>query len=176
MGKKCWVVGCKTGYLTNKAVEQEQAAKGTPITLHKFPRDDELRARWLKNIKRDEKDDPSAERYCCSLHFKASDFKVTPTVQGGRQRQRKQLVEDAVPTNFSHSTAYPPCMQEAPPAPKRSTSMASSTARRSVQVAEAARMEHEFMDSDKFTSLEDLKEKIKTEIPRNYRQVLCKTS
>ncbi|XP_057695219.1 zinc finger protein 771-like isoform X2 [Corythoichthys intestinalis] len=47
--------------------------------------------------------------------------------------------------------------------------LASSTARRLVQVAEAARIENEFMDSDKFTSLEDLKEKISTEMPRNYR-------
>ncbi|XP_057695156.1 zinc finger protein 260-like [Corythoichthys intestinalis] len=170
MGKKCWVVGCKTGYLTNKAVEQEQAAKGTPITLHRFPRDDQLRARWLKNIRRDKKDDPSAERHCCSLHFKDSDFKVTTTVRGGRQRKR--LVEDAVPAYFSHSAAYSPCMQEAPPAPKMSTSMASSPARRSVQ--EAERIENEFIDSDKFISLEDLKEKINTEIPRNYRISLDK--
>jgi len=48
LGKKCWVVGCKTGYLSNKEVEQEQAAKGAPITLHKFPMDDELRARCIE--------------------------------------------------------------------------------------------------------------------------------
>ena len=175
MGKKCWVVGCKTGYLSNKEVEQVQAAKGAPITLHKFPVDDQLRARWHKNIRRVEKDDQSSERYCCSLHFKDTDFKTTPTVHGGRQRQRKRLVEDAVPTNFGHSAVYPRCMQEASPAPKRTTTTASSTARRSVQVAKAARMEHEFMESDKFTSLEDLMEKVRTEAPRNYRQVLCAT-
>lgn len=172
MGKKCWVVGCKTGYLSNKEVEKEQAAKGASITLHKFPVDDQLRAWWLKNIRRDEKDDQSAERYCCSLHFKDTDFKATPTAHGGRQRQRKRLVEDAVPTNFGHSAVYPPSMQEASPFPKRTTIMASS---RSVQVAKAAKMEHELMESDKFTSLEDLMEKIKTEAPRNYRQVLCAT-
>ncbi|XP_057695201.1 gastrula zinc finger protein XlCGF26.1-like isoform X2 [Corythoichthys intestinalis] len=53
-------------------------------------------------------------------------------------------------------------------------SMDSSTARMLVQVAEAVRIENEFMDSDKFTSLEDLKEKINTEMPRNYRISLDK--
>ncbi|XP_057687684.1 zinc finger protein 260-like [Corythoichthys intestinalis] len=174
MGKKCWVLGCKTGYDSNKAFQLERAANGTPITIHKFPRDDELRARWLKNINRDEEDDPSAERYCCSLHFKDSDFKSTPTVHEGAQRRRKRLVEDAVPTVFNRCVAYPPCMQEAPHPPMLSTSMSSSTARSSAHVAEAASFEHEFMDSDLFTSLEDLKEKIKAEIPRNYRISLDK--
>ncbi|XP_057702354.1 uncharacterized protein LOC130921966 [Corythoichthys intestinalis] len=152
MGKKCWVDGCKRSYLTNKAVEQEQATKGAAITLHKFPRDDDLRARWLKNIIMDEEDDPSGKRYSCSLDFRDSDFNVMPKVHGGKQRKRR--VEDAVPTNFSHGTAYPPCMQETPPLHKRSMPMARSP----VQVAEAVSMEH------KSTSLEDLKVKIKTEI------------
>ena len=94
---------CKTVYLSNKEVEQRQTAKEAPITLHKFPVDDQLRARWLKNIRRDEKDDRSAKRYCCSLHFKDTDFKSTPIVHGGRQRKRKRLIDNAVPTNFGHS-------------------------------------------------------------------------
>ncbi|XP_057687703.1 zinc finger protein 771-like isoform X2 [Corythoichthys intestinalis] len=74
-----------------------------------------------------------------------------PKEQNGteRKRKRKRLFEDAVPTNFSHSVTY-------------------------LLMAGAARVEHEFVDSDNFTSLEDLKEKIKREIPRNYRISLDK--
>jgi hypothetical protein len=42
MGRKCFALGCKSGYAT------VQMAEGT--SLHKFPKDEEVLAKWIRAI------------------------------------------------------------------------------------------------------------------------------
>ena len=77
MGKKCCVPGCTSGYVTvaTKAAKAAVAkaadttdtdavatTSGTPmatpipakISMHYFPRDDELKVQWIRRIPRDD--------------------------------------------------------------------------------------------------------------------------
>ena len=68
-----------------------------------FPKDNELRKKWLIAIKREDYNKclwrPSEHSVVCHRHFKATDF-VEPKVKYGNKR-RKVLHQNAVPSKFS---------------------------------------------------------------------------
>ena len=62
-----------------------------PISFHKFPKDDDLRREWMRNIYR-KSFTPSKFSQICSLHFEKSCFKET--------ENRPRLKKNAIPTIF----------------------------------------------------------------------------
>lgn len=64
MGYKCCVVGCKSGY-------NNQDSSG--ITMHKFPDNEILRKKWVKNLYTTNLV-PTKNTRVCSLHFSSTDF------------------------------------------------------------------------------------------------------
>ena len=70
------IKGCKTGY------GNEKAPPG--VTRHAFPKDETLRARWIKSIPR-ENFNPAPSAVICSLHFVEADFKSDQNKKGNSQ-------------------------------------------------------------------------------------------
>ena len=157
MPKKCFVSGCKTGYQSNKEVEAEMAAKGTPISIFMFPKDDTLRNKWLHKISKDDDEKIVAKMYVCSLHFKEEDYK-TERVCRGTERPVRSLKKDSVPTIFNNAS-YPSYKKDTS-AKKRTTSMSRSVARKESALAKHEQEIEPWLESDKFTTLIDLNEKL----------------
>jgi len=66
MVNKCCAYGCKSGYASQDATDVH-------VTFHSFPRDEELRAKWIRaNPRKDFT--PTKNSRLCSLHFAESDF------------------------------------------------------------------------------------------------------
>ena len=111
MPRRCIAAGC-------------DSVGGKDCSLHKFPKNEAIRKKWIKAVKeqRSNWDGPSPYSLLCSLHF-TDDCFIT---EGIRFRDElgmptaKRLKPDAVPTIFarsinymsaasSTSTAKPPC-------------------------------------------------------------------
>ena len=94
---KCAVSLCRSGYAPTKT----EMANGSPqrtVSVLSFPKDHELRARWVSAIRRTDTDwDPD---HCgvCELHFREVDF--YQETQKKSERKRKVLKKGAVPTIF----------------------------------------------------------------------------
>ncbi|KAI8432217.1 hypothetical protein MSG28_004667 [Choristoneura fumiferana] len=82
----CVAIGCKSrmGVLT----ESDQR-----ISFHRFPKEPDLRNKWIQNVNR-ESWTPSPYSRLCSLHFHKSCYR--------KGFQTKVLHSDAVPTIFTH--------------------------------------------------------------------------
>ena len=91
MPRRCIAAGCNT-----------KDSEG--YSLHTFPRDKELRDKWIRAVKRQRSnwDGPSKYSLLCSKHFEPDCFKT----EGSRYRDevgipaKKRLKPDAVPTIF----------------------------------------------------------------------------
>ena len=91
MPRRCIAAGCNT-----------KDSEG--YSLHAFPRDKELRDKWIRAVKRQRSnwDGPSKYSLLCSKHFEPNCFKT----EGSRYRDevgipaKKRLKPDAVPTIF----------------------------------------------------------------------------
>lgn len=101
MPRRCVAAGCNT-------------TSGLGYSLHGFPRDQSLRAKWIRAVKRQRSnwDGPSAHSMLCSKHFEPQCF----VTEGVRYRDaiglptKKRLKPDAIPTLFPcsiHSTGRP---------------------------------------------------------------------
>jgi len=106
MVNKCCAYGCKSGY-------DSQDATGLRITFHSFPRDEELRAKWIRANPRKDFTSTNNSRMC-SLHFAESDF-VEQHCDSNQSRyrsfnspqlQRRYLKKDAVPSIFNDAPSY----------------------------------------------------------------------
>ena len=76
------------------------------LSFHAFPKDDQLRRRWIAAIKRDEGRffAIGSDTRVCSAHFTAEDYfaQCGPEVLSeGQDRRRPCLKRDAVPSIFS---------------------------------------------------------------------------
>ncbi|KAF6210090.1 hypothetical protein GE061_015846 [Apolygus lucorum] len=80
--------------------------KGNGISFHTFPKDPELRQKWVIATKR--KDfSPTRDTRLCSMHFSADAYQLRPNAS------YPLLKSDAIPTIFD----FPPHL--APPPPKK---------------------------------------------------------
>ena len=102
MPKRCAAAGCSNTYKDN-------------ISLFLFPKDDDLRSKWIKQVKRTraEWSGPSDHSVLCSDHFDGSCFEPDTEIASQMGlKKRVRLKVDAVPTIFvrhSHS-----CSQSEP--------------------------------------------------------------
>lgn len=171
MVNKCYAVGCKSGYLSNSEKEKELVEMGTPITMHQFPKDAQLRQQWLYRCSRDTKHSTAEEeregnikkRFLCSLHFKDTDFNPQEKTLQGRERQVRRLKKDAVPSQFPN---YPTLKKEQPVRPQRKTSTATACQRLDRENSETARRNLSFLEEDKFRDLPDLLRKLEEQCKR----------
>ena len=91
MPRRCIAAGCNT-------------VSGDGYSLHAFPRDQDLRAKWIRAVKRQRSnwDGPSAHLMLFSKHFAPECF----ATEGVRYRDaiglptKKHLKPDAIPTIF----------------------------------------------------------------------------
>jgi hypothetical protein len=91
--KRCCVGGCSNTYSSG-------------VSLHKFPKNEELRRKWIAEVQRtrvagkNKNWIPGPGTYVCSQHFEECCFdpcvKLREEVCGWRSRKR--LLDDAVPT------------------------------------------------------------------------------
>ena len=95
MPKRCVAAGCST-------------TSGEGFSVHEFPRNEALRAKWAQAVKRYRSnwDGPTAYSVLCSKHFEQDCF----IVEGIRYREdmgipaKKRLKPNAIPTKFTRPT------------------------------------------------------------------------
>ena len=89
MGRRCVAAGCSNTH-------------SDTISMHKFPKDPELRLKWEKQVQRTrERWSATENSFLCSDHFEADCFEVDSMLaekMGLKKRRRLKL--DAVPTIF----------------------------------------------------------------------------
>ena len=88
----CCVPGC-TNY----------SAKSTNISYHKIPKDPQLRKAWISDLRR-ENLPPLKNCYVCSEHFDNESFKSDFIEQLIREKKRKRLKADAIPSIFTFTS------------------------------------------------------------------------
>ena len=85
--------------------------KSDTISLFNFPKDPELRQKWIKNVQRTRAEwkGPTQNSVLCSEHFKSSCFEASYDLAAkmGLQKRRK-LKPDAVPTIFKRPVVQLP--------------------------------------------------------------------
>ena len=94
---KCAAHLCRSGYALTKAEKAKKLAQRT-VSVFSFPKDKELRARWVLTIGRN--DSAWNPDHCgvCELHFREEDF--CQTTRRKNERQRKFMKTGVVPSIF----------------------------------------------------------------------------
>ena len=97
MPDRCIAAGC------GNTVDREKR-----ISLHRFPSDPSLRAKWTQQVQRTRAHwkGPSATSCLCSTHFEESQFDSTVDLKekmGFPQRQKRMLKYGAVPSIFQRT-------------------------------------------------------------------------
>lgn len=87
MARKCCVPSCE-------ADVQEVQSQGLPI--HPFPKDINLRSKWLESAGFESTFKPTSNQVICHRHFKRTDYE--PAAKGHKFLLRK----DSVPSIFTH--------------------------------------------------------------------------
>ena len=134
------------------------ADTGTPITMHNFPKEPQLRQEWLYRCSRDttnstaeeQKDGDIKKRFLCSLHFQDTDFNPQDKTQKGGERQKRRLKKDAVPSQFPN---YPTLKREQPVRPQRATGTVTASQRLDRENSETVRRNSSFLEEDKWSIL-----------------------
>ena len=154
MGFKCCVVGCYTGYATNKC-----AAK---VSVFRFPQDQCLRDKWLRNIHTANHTITKHSRVC-ELHFRPDDF-ITET-EDSHATRIKNREEKMLKLKRLKGTAYPSVFPNLPmyltekEKPIRG-SKSSVSARAKNQNLRFSELEKEVFENEKLTDFSTLKSKI----------------
>lgn len=106
---RCCVPGCRTGYKTKQGKSRNTKAVRAEIhALYKFPKDKELRQKWIRSIPRQSWIVTSQHRVC-RKHFKLKDFEKYSSDTNNRRRVRRdsqrlarlRLKNSAVPCIFT---------------------------------------------------------------------------
>lgn len=91
---------CVAGGPGNVSCTNNSKTKG--ISMHMFPRDDSIRDKWVRFVRRHRADwQPSKTSVLCSVHFDISDFEQRPDLNlGGAEsfKTKRWLKKNAVPT------------------------------------------------------------------------------
>jgi len=162
MVNKCCAYGCKSGYASQDATDVH-------VTFHSFPRDEELRAKWIRaNPRKDFT--PTKNSRLCSLHFAESDFVEQHCDSNATRRasfdspqlQRRYLKKDAVPSIFPAAPSY---LSSPATTLRQSATRASSSGRRLQDATRLASLEEAFTADNNVESLTpaDLLDKLSSE-------------
>ena len=76
----CYISNCNTGYRSASSSEQ--------ISIFCFPREEKLKAKWLKAIPRKNWTLTDSRRVCVK-HFNANDFQTSSDSNNARRSSRK---------------------------------------------------------------------------------------
>jgi len=173
MVNKCSVFGCRSGYDSCADVDKR-------ITFHSFPRDIQLREKWIKaNPRKDFV--PSKNSRMCSLHFRDDDFVEQHCDTNSSRRnqasstelKKRYLKPDAVPSIFVNAPAY---LSSPATTPRSSASVATASGRRQKEASRLLTQHDAFTADDVITSLtlQQLKDRLATEttVPGGYHVAL----
>jgi len=159
MVNKCSAYGCKSGYKTDNT--------DSNVTFHAYPRDPELRDKWIRaNPRKDFI--PSKHSRLCSLHFQPTDFVEVRQDTNQRRRKKKseaplrRLLKDGViPSVFREAPEYLSRGAQTP----RTTTKSSSSSRREAQQQRLQDLEDSFRVADDITdsSLHDIRDRLAAE-------------
>lgn len=138
--KRCCVPKCNTNF-------DCWLKKNAPLTAFKFPKDPDLRVKWLKAIPRQEWT-PTEYSYVCILHFVDEDVhKVI-----GPNSHRMMLKKDAVPRIFKN---LPARFSK----PKAHLQRHSPNFRRERVAIAQEKTENDFFQADQIKNFDDFKQK-----------------
>ena len=158
-GPICCVPGCRSGHYKKD---------GWKNSLFKFPKDEAMKKKWLRNIKRDDFQ-PSKCSRICSLHFLPEFIKKTKVqkLDNGQTEEVPikfpRLAKDALPTLYDFKDSkYSKCNSVLEnPLPKRKT-----PAQRKIEIDnrhenEASSKIADLIQEDEISSFGEFKEKYK---------------
>ena len=94
---KCAVPQCRSGYAFTKA-EKANGSVRRAASVFTFPKDSELRARWVSAIRCGDSTWDPEHSGVCELHFRGHDFHKE--TRRKNQRRRKFLIKGSVPSVF----------------------------------------------------------------------------
>jgi hypothetical protein len=173
MVNKCVAYGCTSGYKGH----EKPAIR---ITFHSFPKNEELRNRWIHaNPRKDFL--PSKNSRICSLHFTDSDFIVGRNDTNTKRRlshpsdqlTKRYLKHHAVPSCFPNAPSY---LSSTPTTTRTSATAATSSGR---QQQESRRLENlleqfEAADDLRSLSLDQIIVKLMSEsiVPQGFQAVI----
>lgn len=156
---KCSAYGCKSGYKTDNT--------DSSVTFHAYPRDPELRDKWIRaNPRKDFI--PSKHSRLYSLHFQPTDFVEVRQDTNQRRRKKKSAVslrrllkDGVIPSVFGQAPEYLSRGAQTP----RTTTKSSSSSRREAQQQRLRNLEDSFRVADDITdsSLHDIRDRLAAE-------------
>ena len=166
---KCCVSNCRSGYapIGSRASSSVPAAANERVSMYSFPKGGEVRAKWIRAIKRKEFT-PGASHRVCKLHFTAEDFMTVSTDSNTtRAAKRPKLLKkqtlkpSAVPSLFPN---YPIYLSKSTPTAR--SHKTSAGARRDLDNSRLLNLENDFFRSGLISSLENVKQKLSsTKLP-----------
>ncbi|KAL3282124.1 hypothetical protein HHI36_005321 [Cryptolaemus montrouzieri] len=105
MPRKCFVTTCTNTYRKTKnvCVIDEKTCTLTTITYHSFPKDADLRRKWIKATGRINWEPSTTNTYICSEHFRESDYIIEPKpgeFPDAPTQLKRVLKKNAVPSQL----------------------------------------------------------------------------
>ena len=94
---KCAVPLCRSGYAPTKT-EKASGTVQRNVSVFTFPKNRELRARWVSAIRRSDSTWDPEHCGVCEMHFRKDSFRQETRRNG--QRKRKFLIKGSVPAVF----------------------------------------------------------------------------
>lgn len=94
MSRKCCVLNCDT---------DSRAARDHALPCHRFPKDGQLRDKWLSSQGFPETFEPTPGQVVCYKHFRRADYESLVANDGFKY----ELVADAVPSVFDDYENHP---------------------------------------------------------------------